>query len=93
MQFAWNEDKNHANYYSHRVWFEEAQTIWADESAVEFFDPDHSEDEDRYIRIGYSSVSRLLLVVFCERDEEETIRLISARRATKKERSQYEEGV
>jgi len=93
MRFAWDEHKNRTNYSRHRVWFEEAQTIWADESAVEFFDPDHSGDEDRYIRIGYSSISRLLLVVFCERDEEETMRLISARKATKNERSQYEEGV
>ena len=93
MRFAWDEDKNRTNYSRHRVWLEEAQTIWADESAVEFFDPDHSGDEDRYIRIGYSSISRLLLVVFCERDEGETMRLISARKATKNERSQYEEGV
>ena len=91
--FCWNEEKNHANYRRHRVWFEEALAIWADESAVEFFDPDHSTDEERYIRVGYSRVSRLLLVVGCERDEGETIRVISARKATKNERSQYEEGI
>ncbi len=92
MLFEWDEDKNHANYYKHRVWFEEAQSIWADEGANEFFDPEHSENEDRYIRIGYSAASRLLLVAFCERDGD-VIRLISARRATKSERSQYEEGI
>ena len=93
MRFEWNEDKNHVNYDKHRVWFEEAQSIWANPRAVEFFDPEHSEDEDRYIRIGYSTMSRLPLGVFCERNDDETIRLISARKATKNERSQYEEGI
>ncbi len=93
MLFEWHEDKNNANFDKHRIWFEEAQTIWTDKRAVEFFDPDHSQDEDRYIRIGCSSVTRLLLVVFCERHNAETIRLISARKATKNERSQYEEGI
>ena len=93
MFFEWDEDKNQANFDKHRIWFEEAQTIWADTLAVEFFNPDHSKEEHRYIRSGYSSVSRLLIVVFCERNDAETIRLISARKATKNERLQYEEGI
>ena len=93
MRFTWHEEKNLANHSKHRVWFEEAQTIWADEHSLEFFDPDHSDNEDRYIRVGFSTASRLLLVVFCERDNSNTIRLISARGATKRERSQYEEGI
>ncbi len=51
------------------MWLEEAQTVWADPTSVEFFDPDHSEDEDRFIRIGHSTRQRLLPVVFCERTE------------------------
>lgn len=96
MRFAWDEKKNRDNYQKHGVWFDEAQTVWADESAKEFFDPEHSETEDRFFRIGFSSKSRLLLVVFCERKEkgeEECIRIISARRATTQEQNQYEEGI
>jgi uncharacterized DUF497 family protein len=93
MQFEWDEDKNQTNYRKHGVWFEEAQTVWADETSIEFFDPEHSKAEDRFIRIGNSTALRLLLVVFCERDEDHVIRIISARRATKKEAKQYEEGI
>jgi uncharacterized DUF497 family protein len=60
---------------------------------VEFFDPEHSRSEDRFIRIGYSTDSKLLLVVFCERDQGQIVRLISARKTTAKERKQYEEGI
>lgn len=73
--------------------FEEAKTVWDDLKAIEFFDPDHSDQEDRFLRIGHSSNLRLLLVVFCERDLGGTIRIISARKATDQERSQYEEGI
>ena len=93
MKFEWNEVKNEANYKKHSIWFEEAQTTWADAQAVEYFDPEHSEQEDRFLRLGHSSSSGLLLVVFCERDLGGTIRIISARRATEKERKQYEERI
>jgi uncharacterized DUF497 family protein len=93
MKFEWDEDKNLSNFRKHGIWFEEAQTIWADESSSEFFDPEHSDLEARFIRVGYSSVHRLLLVVFCERSDGDVIRLISARRATKSERRQHEEGI
>ena len=68
MNFEWNLKKNKSNFHNHGVWFEEAQTIWADPGSLEFFDPEHSSIEDRFIRIGFSTSSRLLLVVFCERN-------------------------
>ncbi len=91
--FIWNEEKNQANFKKHSVWFEEASTIWTDPRAHEFFDPEHSTDEDRYIRIGHSTAHKFLLVIFCERDSGNVIRIISARKATREEREQYEEGI
>lgn len=93
MRFEWDEPKNTINKAKHDVWFEEAQTIWADSHSVEFFDPEHSEDEDRFIRIGVSTRLNLLIVAFCERADGEIIRIISARKATPTEREQYEEGI
>jgi uncharacterized protein len=93
VKFEWDEDKNLANFKKHGVWFEEAQTIWTDRSSQEFFDPEHSDDEERFIRIGRSSSPNLLLVVFCEREGGTIIRIISARKATSKERKEYEEGI
>lgn len=93
MEFEWDEKKNLSNFRKHGIWFEEAQTIWADESSSEFFDPEHRESEARFIRVGHSSVHRLLLVVFCERSGGDIMRLISARRATESERRQHEEGI
>jgi uncharacterized protein len=93
MKFEWDENKNRSNFRKHGVWFEEAQTIWADVKAAEFFDPDHSSDEDRFIRIGHSTRSRLILVVFCERAEGSMIRIISARKATTQEMRDYEKGI
>ena len=93
MKFEWDEKKNRANFQKHQVWFEEAQTVWVDMNSVEFYDPDHSDEEERFIRMGHSTSERLLLVVFCERSEGNIVRIISARKATKNERSQYEEGI
>jgi uncharacterized DUF497 family protein len=93
MRFEWDEHKNSLNYRKHGVWFEEAQTIWADGYSIEFFDPDHSNDEDRFIRIGYSGNIRLLVVAFCERQSGKSVRIISARKATNKEGKQYEERI
>lgn len=93
MKFEWDEKKNQTNHRKHGIWFEEAQTIWADASAIEFFDPDHSKSEDRFFRLGHSSQANLLLVVFCERSSGEVVRIISARKATSKEGKQYEEGI
>ena len=93
LSFSWNEAKNKANFKKHGVWFEEAQNIWSDVKAIEFFDPDHSEDEDRYIRIGQARSRKVFLVVFCERANGTEIRIISARYATKGERDHYEKGI
>jgi uncharacterized DUF497 family protein len=93
MRFEWDERKNAANFGKHGVSFEEAQTVWVDRDAVEYHDSLHSERENRFIRVGYSTRERLLLVVSCERAAGSTVRLISARSATKRERRQHEEGV
>ena len=92
MKFEWDEEKNLLNFEKHGVWFEEAQTVWIDSLALEFYDSDHSENEDRFIRVGVSQKLNFLLIVFCE-FENEKIRIISARRTTKKEREQFEEGI
>ena len=93
MKFEWDENKNLDNYQKHGVWFEEAQTVWADTRSIEFFDPEHSEGEDRFLRLGHSTQGRLLLSVFCEGESGEVIRIISARKATAKEAKAYEEGI
>ncbi|MBI2601415.1 MAG: BrnT family toxin [Deltaproteobacteria bacterium] len=92
---CWDEKKNRTNHRKHGIWFDEAQTIWADQRAIEFFDPEHSEVEDRFIRIGSSTAQKILLVVFCERASggREVIRILSARTVTKSERRQHEEGI
>ena len=92
MKFEWHDLKNVKNHERHGIWFEEAQTIWADSRSAEFFDPDHSESEDRFIRVGYSHADRILVVAFCERHKD-SIRIISARKATPKEKKAHEEGI
>ena len=76
MKLSWDDVKNRKNYKKHGIWFEEAQTVWGDQGAIEFYDPEHSEIEDRYIRIGHSTLPRLLMVVFCERSDGNEIRII-----------------
>jgi len=93
MRFEWDENKNRSNYKKHGVWFEEAQTTRVDSESVILFDPEHSSNEDRFIRIGHSTGGRVLLVVFCERAEGSTIRIISARKATAQEKRDYEKGI
>lgn len=93
MKFEWDEKKNKVNHRKHKIWFEEAQTVWADGHSIEFFDSAHAESEDRYLRVGHSSRNRPLLVVFCERMDGGIVRLISARKATSGERRQYEKGI
>jgi uncharacterized DUF497 family protein len=93
VEFEWDDRKNRHNFKKHGIWFEEAQTVWTDTRSVEFFDPEHSSDEDRYIRLGFSTKSRLLLIVFCELSEGSIVGIISARRATPKEAKDYEKGI
>jgi len=90
IQFKWDENKNRKNKREHGVSFEEAQTVFLDENAIRFFDPDHSEEEDRFIMLGISFKLRVLVVCHCYRENDEVIRLISARKADKEERKDYE---
>ena len=92
LRFIWDERKSRENERKHRVTFEEAQSVFFDEQALEFFDPDHSELEDRFLLVGRSYHLRVLLICHCLRDSEQVIRIISARRATKKERAVYYRG-
>ena len=90
MEFEWDKNKAKANLSNHEVSFDEAKTVFADLLYIDFYDPDHSDDEDRYIIIGKSQRHRILIVSYTERDNK--VRLISARKATRKEREDYEEG-
>ena len=90
IAFAWTAAKAAANKRKHRVSFSEAQTVFYDEEALLLDDPDHSEDEDRFILLGLSASLRVLLIVHSYRDEDATIRIISARKANARERSIYE---
>jgi len=90
LVFEWDPVKARANLRKHKVSFDEASTIFSDPLALEIHDPLHSELEDRFVMVGTSLRRRLLVVVFTERID--TIRLISARKATHRERKQYEEG-
>ncbi|MCL4529091.1 MAG: BrnT family toxin [Chloroflexi bacterium] len=87
-EFEWDEEKAKSNLRKHGVSFDEAATIFNDPRIATISDPDHSEDEERYISIGMSVVMRLLTVIHAFRKER--IRLISARRATKAEKKNYE---
>lgn len=90
MHFEWDPDKAAANLEDHGVSFEEAATIFSDPLAVTFLDPDHSESENRYLTFGTSGEERHLVVVHTDR--EDSVRLISARETTRRERRQYDEG-
>jgi uncharacterized DUF497 family protein len=89
LQFEWNPEKAASNLKKHGVSFEEARTVLADPLEMTMFDPDHSEEEDRYISLGLSNRGRVLVVSYTER--ENRIRIISARVAAKRERKKYEE--
>jgi len=93
LRFEWDEEKNRVNQRKHGIRFEEAQTAFFDEDALAFDDPDHSDDEERFLLLGLSSMLRVLVVVHCLRDRGDTIRIISARKATKTEREAYARGV
>ncbi len=89
LRFEWNHAKAVANKRKHGVSFEEAQTIFLDESAVLIDDPDHSRAEERFLLVGLSARLRTLTVSHCYRKADEVIRIISARKATQKEREAY----
>jgi len=89
IKFEWDPRKDSANQRKHGVSFEEAQSVFFDENAVQFYDEHHSEQEDRFIMLGLSIHSRVLVVCHCERESGNVIRIISARKATKSERQYY----
>jgi hypothetical protein len=91
IEFAWSAKKAAENKQNHRVSFNEAQTVFYDEEALLLHDPDHSDEEDRFILLGLSANLRVLLVVHSYAEDDETVRIISARRANARERSMYEQ--
>ncbi len=90
MVFEWDVNKAAVNLVKHGVSFDEAKTVFDDPLYVDFYDPDHSDSEHRYIIIGMSQQGRLLLIAYTERGD--VTRLISAREATRMERKTYEQG-
>ena len=89
LKFEWDLKKAAANLRKHGVGFEDARTVFADENAKLIDDPDHSEDEDRFVLLGLSSSLRLLVVCHCYRSAGNVIRIISARKAEGYERNSY----
>lgn len=91
IKFEWDEHKNEINKRKHQVSFEEARTVFYDEEALVIDDPEHSQEEERFIILGFSQQARLLVVCHCYRASETAIRIISARKATRNETRQYNE--
>ena len=89
MRFEWDPVKAASNAKKHKVTFEVAKTVFYDDFAVQFFDEEHSTDEDRFLLLGMSSDAKLLLVCHCEREDGDVIRIISARKATENEAKYY----
>ena len=89
LRVEWDPAKADQNFRKHGISFEEAKSVFFDESAVEFYDDEHSEWEDRFLLLGFSSRLRLLLVCHCYRERAAVIRIISARKATKHEARHY----
>lgn len=93
IKFEWDTNKNISNQRKHQVFFEEAQSVFYDENARLIHDPDHSDDEDRYILMGLSSDLRTLVAVHVYKENDEIIRIISARKATKNEIKYYRRSI
>jgi uncharacterized DUF497 family protein len=89
IRFVLDEKKSHENQRIHKVSFEEAQTVFLDENAIRYFDPDHLGDEDRFLMLGMSFKLHLLVVCHCYREDQSVIRIISARKADKREQFEY----
>lgn len=92
IKFEWDPPKAVANLKKHQVSFEEAKSVFYDEFAVQFFDEENASEEDRFLMLGMSSGAKLLIVCHCEREQGEVIRIISARKATKRESAFYQGG-
>ena len=91
LRFEWDPKKSASNQRKHRVSFEEAISVFSDERALLLDDPEHSVDEERFILFGLRSSLRTLVVCHCFREADSIIRLISARKATKRERDEYQQ--
>jgi uncharacterized DUF497 family protein len=89
LSFAWDENKNRKNIVSHKISFEEAKTVFYDPNARVMYDPDHSEDEERFLILGFSNALNMLVVCHSYRENDSVIRIISARKATAAEKKQY----
>jgi len=89
LRFIWNEKKAIENKKKHKTTFEEAETAFSDPNARIIYDPDHSEEEDRFVLLGLSSSLRILTICHCYREDNGVIRIISARKANKREQKLY----
>ena len=89
LKFEWDPNKNEINKKKHRISFEEATTVFYDEYAILFDDPDHSEEEERFLIIGVTSQEKVCIVSHCYRGNDQKIRIISARKATQREKNVY----
>ncbi len=89
LRFEWDEKKAASNEKKHEVPFDEARAVFYDENAIQFYDPDHSEEEDRFILLGLSFKPQVLVVCHCFRESETVVRIISARKADKDEEREY----
>ncbi len=88
-EFEWDSNKAKSNLKRHGISFEEAQSVFYDDYALQFYDESHSDEEDRFLLLGLSNTSKLLMIVHCERDNGNVIRIISARKATTNESAFY----
>ncbi|MBO6205686.1 MAG: BrnT family toxin [Lachnospiraceae bacterium] len=93
LLFDWDANKNRINKQKHGIDFIEASTVFFDKQAILFDDPEHSEDEDRFILLGMSESSNICIVCHCYREDDTVIRIISARKATKREEEAYVKGI
>ena len=89
LRFKWDDEKEKINIRKHGISFDEARTVFYDEKAIQFFNPDHSEEEDRFILLGISFKLRILVVCHCFRESETVVRLFSARKADRDEEQEY----
>lgn len=90
IKFEWDAAKASLNKKKHNISFDEAKTVFFDENAIVIHDPEHSDNEERFVILGLSTVTRLLVVCHCFRNKDSIIRIISARKATKNESTQYQ---
>ena len=91
--FDWDENKNQTNWRKHGIDFDEDSSVFFDERAILFDDPEHSQQEERFILLGMSQTTNICIVCHCYRESDTVIRIISARKATKKEVDRYAKGI